>query len=86
MKDNSVLINEIKQIIASEGLVDMSCLTPDATIASLGIESTDIVMILTAIEAKYNIYIPIDDQLNEAQNIDDVIAIIVKHVDDSKKV
>ena len=60
MTDNTQLIQEIKEVIASEGMVDISKITPDATIESLDLKSVDIVMILTALEEKFNVYIPMD--------------------------
>ena len=38
MTDNTQLIQEIKEVIASEGMVDISKITPDATIESLDLK------------------------------------------------
>ena len=71
--DNTQLIQEIKEVIASEGMVDISKITPDATIESLDLKSVDIVMILTALEEKFNVYIPMDGSLQEAKDVKSLI-------------
>ena len=73
MTDNTQLIQEIKEVIASEGMVDISKITPDATIESLDLKSVDIVMILTALEEKFNVYIPMDGSLQEAKDVKSLI-------------
>mgnify|MGYP003344615710 CR=1 FL=1 len=60
----------IIEVIASEGMVDRSKVTPDATIESLDLKSVDIVMILTALEEKFNVYIPMDGSLQEAKTVE----------------
>ncbi len=47
--DQQTMVNEIIDVIATEGLIPRENLKDDATIESLGLKSIDIVMILTAI-------------------------------------
>ena len=47
-QDKSQLVEEIIEVIASEGMVDRAKVTPDATIEDLDLKSVDIVMILRA--------------------------------------
>jgi acyl carrier protein len=46
------LVNQIVDVIVSEGMIDRDKVKMDASIESLGLKSIDIVMILTALEAK----------------------------------
>lgn len=72
-QDRTKLIEEIIEVIASEGMVDRTRITPDATIESLDLKSVDIVMILTALEEKFNVYIPMDGDLQEAKTVEALI-------------
>jgi acyl carrier protein len=72
-QDIAKLKEEIIEVIASEGMVDRSKVTPDATIESLDLKSVDIVMILTALEEKFNVYIPMDGNLQEAKDVKSLI-------------
>ncbi len=79
-QDLSKLKDEIIDVIASEGMIDKEKVTPDATIESLDLKSVDIVMILTALEEKFNVYIPMDGSLQEAKTVDSLIAAIADHI------
>ncbi|ARN83530.1 acyl carrier protein [Methylocystis bryophila] len=72
-QDRETLVNEIIDVVAAEGMIDRSKVTPDATIESLDLKSVDIVMILTALEEKFNVYIPMDGNLQEAKDVKSLI-------------
>ena len=74
------LANQIIDVIVKEGMVDREKATLDATIASLDLKSIDIVMILTAIEEKFDVYIPMDGPFHEAKNVGDLINAIAAHI------
>jgi acyl carrier protein len=76
-QDREKLANEIIEVVAAEGMIDRSKVTPDATIESLDLKSVDIVMILTALEEKFNVYIPMDGTLQEAKDVKSLINAIV---------
>ena len=76
-QDREQLVNEIIEVVAAEGMIDRSKVTPDATIESLDLKSVDIVMILTALEEKFNVYIPMDGTLQEAKDVKSLINAIV---------
>jgi acyl carrier protein len=76
-QDREKLANEIIDVVAAEGMIDRSKVTPDATIESLDLKSVDIVMILTALEEKFNVYIPMDGTLQEAKDVKTLINAIV---------
>jgi len=78
--DNAKLMDEIIEVIASEGMIDRAKITPDATIESLDLKSVDIVMILTALEEKFNVYIPMDGPLQEAKDVQSLIEALADHI------
>ncbi len=61
-------------------MVDRSKITPDASIESLDLKSVDIVMMLTALEEKFNVYIPMDGSLQEAKDVKSLIEAIADHI------
>lgn len=82
--DQPELGNQIIDVIVKEGMVDREKATLDATIESLDLKSIDIVMILTAIEEKFDVYIPMDGPFHEAKNIGDLINAISAHISKEK--
>lgn len=78
--DQSELASQIVDVIVTEGMVDREKATLDATIESLDLKSIDIVMILTAIEEKFDVYIPMDGPFHEAKNIGDLIDAIAAYI------
>jgi acyl carrier protein len=78
--DHPELANQIIDVIVKEGMVDREKATLDATIDSLDLKSIDIVMILTAIEEKFDVYIPMDGPFHEAKNIGDLINAIAAYI------
>ena len=78
--DQPELAGEIIDVIVKEGMVDREKATLDATIESLDLKSIDIVMILTAIEEKFDVYIPMDGPFHEAKNIGDLIDAIAAYI------
>lgn len=79
-QDKDKLVEEIIDVIAAEGMIDRTKITPDATIESLDLKSVDIVMILTALEEKFNVYIPMDGSLQEAKDVKSLIEAIAEHI------
>jgi len=79
-RDKAKLIDEIVDVIAAEGMIDRAKITPDATIESLDLKSVDIIMVLTALEEKFDVYIPMDGALQEAKNIKGLIEALADHI------
>ncbi|MBY6241650.1 phosphopantetheine-binding protein [Methylosinus sp. Sm6] len=79
-QEKAKLVEEIIEVIAAEGMVDRTKVTPDATIESLDLKSVDIVMILTALEEKFNVYIPMDGSLQDAKTVEQLIGAIAEYV------
>jgi acyl carrier protein len=84
-QDKAKLVEEIIDVIAAEGMVDKSKITPDATIESLDLKSVDIVMILTALEEKFNVYIPMDGSLQEAKDVKSLIDALAEHIEHERE-
>jgi acyl carrier protein len=78
--DHQTMVNEIVDVIATEGMIPREKLQDDATIESLGLKSIDIVMILTAIEEKFDVYIPMDGSFQEAKDLKGLIDAISAHI------
>ena len=83
--DHAELGNQIIDVIVKEGMVEREKATLDATIESLDLKSIDIVMILTAIEDKFDVYIPMDGPFHEARNIGDLVDAIAAYIGKEKK-
>lgn len=71
------MLERILKIIADEGKIDSASITPDATLDSLGLLSIDVVSILMGIEEEFDAYIPMSADLQAAENLHDLIKIIV---------
>lgn len=78
--DQTELVNQIVDVICKEGMIDRDKVTPDATIESLDLKSIDIVMILTAIEDKFDVYIPMDGPFHDAKDIKSLIDAIAAYI------
>jgi acyl carrier protein len=63
------IVEQILDVIAKEGMVDRARITLDSTLEDLQLKSMDIVVILTGLEEKFSVYIPIDGPLAEAKNV-----------------
>lgn len=78
--DQQAMIDQILDVIATEGMIPREKLEDDATIESLGLKSIDIVMILTAIEEKFDVYIPMDGSFQEAKDLKGLVEAISAHI------
>ena len=74
------LVSKIIDTIVTEGMIDREKVTPDATIESLDLKSIDIVMILTAIEDKFDVYIPMDGPFHDAKDVQSLIDAIASYI------
>lgn len=82
--DKNKLFEEIIDTISKEGMVDREKVTPEATIESLDLKSIDIVMILTAIEEKFDVYIPMDGAFQDAKTVQDLVDALAAHIKKEK--
>jgi len=82
--DQRSLIDGIVEVIAAEGMIPREKIQDDATIDSLGLKSIDLVMILTAIEEKFDVYIPMDGAFSEAKDLKGLVEAIASHIRQEK--
>ena len=80
VQDKGQLVEDIIEVIVKEGMVDRDKVQPDATIESLDLKSIDIVMILTAIEEKFDVYIPMDGSIAEAKDLKSFIDGVLQRI------
>lgn len=74
------MVEKIIDTICTEGMIDREKVTPDATIESLDLKSIDIVMILTALEDKFDVYIPMDGPFHDAKDVKSLIEAIANYI------
>jgi acyl carrier protein len=82
--EQTELVNQIVDVIVSEGMIDRDKIKMDATIESLGMKSIDIVMILTALEEKFDVYIPMDGPFHEAKDVQSLINAMAAYISKEK--
>lgn len=78
--DHKAMADQILEVIATEGMIPRENLKDDATIDSLGLKSIDLVMILTAIEEKFDVYIPMDGSFQDAKDLKGLVEAIGEHI------
>lgn len=70
------MIDEILDIISNTAKLDRAVLLPQATMESLSIPSLDMVEILFEVEEKFNIYIPMGEELVDTVYLHDLIKVL----------
>jgi acyl carrier protein len=80
LADPQRVYQEVVDLIVSEGMVERERVTPDATFETLGLKSIDIVMILTAVEEKFDVYIPMDGTVAEAKDLKSFIDGVIQRI------
>ena len=80
LSDPQKVYDQVVDLIVTEGMVDREKVTPHATFESLGLKSIDIVMILTAVEEKFDVYIPMDGSIAEAKDLKSFIEGVIQRV------
>lgn len=78
--DQTGLVDQIVDVIVTEGMIDREKIQPDATIESLGLKSIDIVMILTALEEKFDVYIPMDGPFHDAKDVKSLVDAMATYI------
>lgn len=78
------IAEQVREVIASESRIDIEKLTPEATLEDLEIESIDMVEILMGIEEKFDIYVPMNDELMNNKCVGDVIREVTRLVNEKQ--
>ena len=76
---------ELLELVAREGMVDVSDITPESRLEDLDIQSADFVMILMALEEEYGVYISVDNELSNVQTVQDLLSLAQSKIEESKK-
>jgi len=80
LSDPQRVYDQVVDLIVTEGMVEREKVTPDATFETLGLKSIDIVMILTAVEEKFDVYIPMDGSIAEAKDLKSFIDGVLQRI------
>lgn len=78
------LTEQILDVIASEGKIERSRITPDATLQDLEVESVDVVMILMVIEEKFGVYVPIDGAIADSKDVQSFVSSVADRILESR--
>jgi acyl carrier protein len=84
-QDRTEIEQQLVDLFVSDGMVDRNAIKPDATLESLGIQSVDIMMVLMSIEEKFGVYVPIDEKLSEAKNLEGFINHVIDRILEEKQ-
>ena len=77
---NQQLKSDLLDLVAEEAMVDRSVLSADAKLDELDIASADFVMILMAIEEKFDVYISVDSEMSEMKTVQDLLDLATKKI------
>lgn len=78
------IAEQVREVIANESRIDIEKLTPEATLEDLEIESIDMVEILMGIEEKFDIYVPMNDEIMNNKCVGDVIREVTRLVNEKQ--
>lgn len=67
------LSRDLLELVAREGMVDLSEIKPESRLEDLDIQSADFVMILMALEEEYGVYISVDNELSDVETVQDLL-------------
>ena len=79
--DRGTLTQELLDLVADEGRVEVSEIAPEKRLEDLDIQSADFVMILMAIEEKYNVYISVDNELSDVETVQDLLNLVIGKIE-----
>ncbi len=79
--DRETLTKELLEMVAQEGMVDPSEITPQRPLEELDIQSADFVMILMAIEEKYGAYVSVDNELTDVVTVQDLLDLAISKIE-----
>ncbi|SFL09531.1 phosphopantetheine-binding protein [Shimia haliotis] len=80
--DRETLTKDLMEMVAQEGMVDISEISPDKRLEDLDIQSADFVMILMAIEEKWGAYISVDNELTDVETVQDLLNLAISKIEE----
>ncbi|WP_139280755.1 phosphopantetheine-binding protein [Shimia gijangensis] len=82
---NSDLSQNLLELVAREGMVDISEIKPENRLEDLDIQSADFVMILMALEEEYGVYISVDNELSDVETVQDLLNLAQAKIEEHQK-
>ncbi len=82
--DRETLTRELMELVAQEGMVDVSEITPQKRLDELDIQSADFVMILMSIEEKWGAYISVDNELSDVETVQDLLNLAITKIEEQQ--
>ncbi|MBE1291380.1 acyl carrier protein [Shimia sp.] len=79
--NRETLTKELLELVAQEGMVEPSEITPERPLEELDIQSADFVMILMAIEEKYGAYVSVDNELTDVVTVQDLLNLAISKIE-----
>ena len=79
--NRETLTKELLELVAQEGMVEPSEITPERPLGELDIQSADFVMILMAIEEKYGAYVSVDNELTDVVTVQDLLNLAISKIE-----
>ncbi|MEQ9692938.1 phosphopantetheine-binding protein [Shimia sp. SDUM112013] len=78
------LQQELLELVAEEGMVDVADIAPEKKLVDLDIQSADFIMILMAIEEKYGAYISVDNDMADMETVQDLLDLAIAKINEQK--
>ena len=79
------LSQKLLELVAREGMVDISDIKPESRLEDLDIQSADFVMILMALEEEYGVYISVDNELTDVETVQDLLTLAQGKIEEHQK-
>ncbi len=78
--ENKKLQNDLLDLVAEEAMLERADLQASTKLEALDIASADFVMILMAIEEKYDVYISVDNEIAEMTTVQDLLDLATQKI------
>ena len=82
--DQQKLMQDLRALVAREGMVKPNDLKPETRLDDLSIASADFIMILMAIEDEYDVYVSVDTEVAEAETVGDLLSMLMDKINEGK--
>ncbi len=83
--DKTNLSQDLLELVAREGMVDLCEIKPESRLEDLDIQSADFVMILMALEEEYGVYISVDNELSDVETVQDLLNLAQAKIEEHQK-
>lgn len=83
--ENTDISQNLLELVAREGMVDISEIKVESRLEDLDIQSADFVMILMALEEEYGVYISVDNELSDVETVQDLLNLAQAKIEEHQK-